>query len=78
MTQWTVMSDAADPFRMDKPTNHANGAWLAETMARLDITQEIHDRGLHYAILGEPKPMGEVYVNTGENWEWLQDGRLAR
>ena len=73
MTQWTVMSDVSDPFRMDKPTNHANGAWLADTMTRLGITQQIHDRGLHYAILGEPNPKGEPYVNTGENWEWLQD-----
>lgn len=58
MTQWTVMSDVSDPFRMDKPTNHRNGAWLADTMAGLGITQQIHDRGIHYAILGQPKPSG--------------------
>ncbi len=77
MTQWTVMSDVSDPFRMDKPGNHRNGEWLADTMARLSITQPIHDRGLHYAILGQPAPTapkgGGVYMNTGENWEWLQD-----
>ena len=74
MTQWTVMSDASDPFRMDKPANHANGEWLRDTMAREGITQVIHDRGLHYVIVGKPAPTapkgGGIYVNTGENWRF--------
>ena len=43
------MSDQSDPFRMDTPANHRDGEWLAPTMARLTITQQIHDRGIHYA-----------------------------
>ena len=72
LKDWTVMSDITDPFRMDVPANHRVGAWLADTMDRLGITQQIHDRGIHYAILGQPKPLGEAYVNTAENWVWLQ------
>ena len=33
----------------------------------------IHDRGIHYAILGQPIPMGLAYTNTVADWEWLQD-----
>src|SRR6478752_6435760 len=73
LKQWTVMSDQSDPFRMDTPANHRDGDWLARTMLRLSITQQIHDRGIHYAILGQPKPMGSVYTNTVPDWEWLQD-----
>src|SRR5262245_45903800 len=59
LKSWTVMSEQSDPFRMDKPANHRDAAWLADTMARLGITQQIHDhRGIHYAILGQPKPLG--------------------
>ena len=58
LKSWTVMSDQSDPFRMDTPANHRDGAWLADTMNRLGITQQIHDRGIHYAILGQPKPFG--------------------
>ena len=34
----------------------------------------IHDRGLHYVIVGKPAPTapkgGGIYVNTGENWRF--------
>jgi hypothetical protein len=58
LKDWTVMGDATDPFRMDTPANHRDGRWLRDTMARLGLTQVIHDRGLHYAILGQPTPFG--------------------
>jgi hypothetical protein len=73
LKQSTVMSDQSDPFRMDTPANHRDGEWLARTMLRLSITQQIHDRGIHYAILGQPKPMGSIYTNIVPDWEWLQD-----
>ena len=73
LKQWTVMSEVSDPFRLDAPANHRDGEWLARTMLRLDITEQIHDRGIHYAILGEPTPLGLPYMNTAEQWDWLQD-----
>ena len=34
--------------------------------------RRIHLRGLHYMVLGRPKPDGTPYEND-KNWEWLQD-----
>lgn len=67
----TVMSEGKDPFRLDTPANHALGKWLADTMARTVGGRKIHNRGLHYAILGQPKPDGSQYVNDDDHWEWL-------
>ena len=86
LKDWTVMGEGSDPFRMDTPVNHRDGEWLGDTLARLGVTQRIHDRGLHYALLGQPTPKGKggtplviakrqypTYANTDACWEWLQD-----
>ncbi len=33
--------------------------------------RRIHLRGLHYALLGRPKPNGLPYTNTDADWTWL-------
>jgi hypothetical protein len=42
--------------------------------------RKIHLRGLHYMVLGRPKPGGEPYTNTDEDWLWLSGdaGKAAR
>jgi hypothetical protein len=64
----TILSPQADPFRLDTVANHRDGEWLRDTMQRLNIGV-IHVRGLHYALLTQPKPTGEPY--TTADWEWL-------
>ena len=69
----TVLAPKNDPFRLDTPARHRDGQWLAETAAELGLGErKIHLRGLHYMVLGRPKPDGTPYVNTDDHWEWLQ------
>lgn len=73
LSQWTVLSDPVDPFRQDTPANHVRAAWLAEAMNRkIGPDANIHNRGLHYILLGETKPNGEKYVNDADNFDWLE------
>ena len=70
----TVMSAATDPYRIDTPGNHAGAQWLASAWRQTDIEQ-IHCRGLHYALVSLRnllKPNGERYKNTADDWVWLQ------
>ena len=71
--KFTVLDADNDPFRLDTPAKHRDGQWLAEQAEALGFTDRtIHLRGLHYAVLGRPKPDGTPYENTIKNWEWLQ------
>ena len=72
---FTVLSAQIDPYRIDTPANHAVGRWFAEQMDRLGLLhRRIHLRGIHYALLGSTtKPSSEPYINTDENWQWLQN-----
>jgi hypothetical protein len=81
MKDLTVLSPQIDPFRLDTPTNHEIGKWLADTAANLGLGyRKIHLRGLHYMILGQPKPDGSAYANTEADWLWLsgEAGKAAR
>jgi hypothetical protein len=42
----TVLSPQVDPYRLDTPAGHRDGAWLAEQLDRA-----VGWRGLHYAIV---------------------------
>jgi hypothetical protein len=74
----TVLSAQVDPYRLNTPAFHADGAWLAEQMVALRLAdRRIHLRGLHYALVstsGLVKPNGEPYRNTEKDWLWLQSG----
>jgi hypothetical protein len=80
----TVLSAAVDPYRLDTPSGHRDGAWLAKQLNRaIGKKRRIHWRGLHYAIVVRgniAKPSGDVYVNTDDDWTWLANvaGKAAR
>jgi hypothetical protein len=80
----TVLATQVDPYRLDTPSGHRDGAWLADQMKRLlGPDRKIHWRGLHYAIVAcgdVVKPNGETYRNTDEDWNWLSTvaGKAAR
>jgi len=75
MTDLTVLDKSNDPFRVDTPANHRDGGWLATTSAGLGLGDRlIHLRGLHYMVLGMPKPDGIPYANTQKDWLWLSEG----
>lgn len=81
MKDLTVLAVQNDPFRIDTLSAHRDGEWLAVTAARLGLgTRLIHLRGLHYMLLGEPKPDGTPYTNTESDWLWLSGdaGKAAR
>lgn len=70
----TVLSSQNDPFRVDTPARHRDGAWLTTTAADLGLgDRKIHCRGLHYMVLGRTKPNGEPYTNTDPDWLWLSE-----
>ena len=80
----TVLSTHIDPYRLDTPANHRDGAWLAEQLDRaVGEHRRIHWRGLHYAIVAAGdilKPNGAVYRNDYDDWKWLANnaGKAAR
>jgi hypothetical protein len=77
----TVLATQNDPFRVDTPARHRDGEWLAITARELGLgNRRIHLRGLHYMVLGRPKPDGTPYTNTEADWLWLSGdaGKAAR
>ena len=65
----TVLAPQNDPFRIDTPARHRDGEWLAITAAQLGLgDRPIHLRGLHYMVIGGPKPDGTPYTNTDADW----------
>lgn len=73
MKDLTVLAHQHDPFRLDTPARHRDGKWLADRFAEID-REHIHNRGLHYAVLGATKPNGLPYSNTDKDWLWLSEG----
>ncbi|MBQ0893695.1 hypothetical protein KBX37_11405 [Micromonospora sp. U56] len=70
-----------DPFRVDTDARHRDGEWLAVTARELGLgDRKIHLRGLHYMVIGRPKPDGTAYTNTEQDWLWLSGdaGKAAR
>jgi hypothetical protein len=81
MADLTVLASQHDPFRVDTPAGHRDGAWLAAASDDLGLGERpIHLRGLHYAVLGRTKPNGLPYKNDDEDWLWLSGvaGKAAR
>jgi hypothetical protein len=81
MNDLTVLSVQNDPFRYDTAAGHRDGAWLANTARDLGLgDRKIHLRGLHYMVIGQPKPDGAPYTNTDKDWLWLSGsaGQSAR
>jgi len=74
MNDLTVAADKkTDPFRLDTPAHNRDGKWLADTAADLGLgDRTIHPRGLHYMVIGRPKPDGTLYENNGDNWRWME------
>jgi hypothetical protein len=58
----TILSTPRDPYRLDTPTNHKVGAWLAAQVAEVVSTAPIHCRGLHYKLLNRTKPNSRPYI----------------
>lgn len=74
MTDLTVLAAANDPFRVDTPARRRDGAWLAAAIVDLNLRdRQIHTRGIHYALIGRPKPDGLPYTNTEADWAWLSE-----
>src|SRR5215208_4023907 len=81
MKDLTVLAPQNDPFRIDTQAGHRDGAWLAITARELGLgDRKIHLRGLHYMVIGWPKPNGLPYTNTDADWLWLSGdaGKAAR
>jgi hypothetical protein len=75
MTDLTVLAAQNDPYRVDTPAGHRDGAWFAEQFHTAGRSR-LHLRALHYAIISAehpiPKPDGKPYTNTDADWTWLQ------
>jgi hypothetical protein len=72
LATYTVLDVKNDPFRLDTPANHRDGEWVGQIIISLGLGAAlIHLRGVHYAIVGWPKPDGSAYENNDDNWEWL-------
>jgi hypothetical protein len=80
----TVLSAQVDPYRLDTPSGHRDGQWVAKQLDRLvKRGKKIHFRGIHYVIVAKGnirKPNGEIFRNDDDNWVWLScvAGKAAR
>jgi hypothetical protein len=80
----TVLSKGVDPYRLDTPAKHRDGAWLARQLAIGFGSKDTHWRGLHYSLVMRKRPVkkpdGTIYQNTDEDWTWLVEcaGKAAR
>ena len=53
--EWlTVLAPQNDPFRVDTPAGHRDGAWLRNMWDHHNLTPPKHLRGLHYILIGQP------------------------
>ena len=78
LKDFTVLAAQHDPFRVDTPAGHRDGAWLAEQpRGSASPIAAIHLRGLHYAVVSAEaiKPNGMPYTNTDADWMWMSGGR---
>jgi hypothetical protein len=76
LSDYTVLSPQLDPYRLDLPEGHRNGAWFAQVVDRLvDEGDSVHLRGLHYRLVAAADVIrpdnGLPYINTEEAWNWL-------
>lgn len=71
----TALTSGNDPFRLDTPANHRDGAWFGDLVGRVE--RRLHCRGFHYAAIGAPMPDGTNYVNTEKCWIWIQKAAAA-
>lgn len=74
----TVLARGNDPFRQDSAEGHKLGRWLRGTLEVMGFEtgeggRQIHNRGLHYRLLGQVKPDGTEYENDERTWKWLSD-----
>ena len=78
LDELTVLARGNDPFRQDTAEGHRNARWLVDTLDGMGFEigeggRKIHNRGLHYMLLGQVKPNGREYENTEADWKWLSD-----
>ena len=79
LNELTVLARDNDPFRQDRSEGHKLGQWLRDTLeGELGFEvgeggRQVHNRGLHYLLIGQVKPDGSVYANTEREWKWLSD-----
>ena len=74
----TVLARDNDPFRQDRSEGHRLGRWLRGTLEGMGFEvgedgRTIHNRGLHYLLIGSVKPDGRAYENDEKTWKWLTD-----
>jgi hypothetical protein len=78
LDELTVLARDNDPFRQDRAEGHRLGRWLRDTLEAMDFEvgeggRSVHNRGLHYLLIGQAKPDGSVYENDEKTWKWLSD-----
>ena len=74
----TVLARDNDPFRQDRSEGHKLGHWLRDTLEAMGLQvgeggRVVHNRGLHYLLIGQARPDGRVYENDEKTWKWLSD-----
>ena len=79
LDELTVLARDNDPFRQDRDEGHKLGRWLRDTLQdklHFEVGEGgrvIHNRGLHYLLIGQRKPDGRVYENDERTWKWLSN-----
>ena len=78
LDELTVLARDNDPFRQDRSEGHKLGQWLRGTLEAMGFEvgeggRTIHNRGLHYLLIGQARPDGRAYENDEKTWKWLTD-----
>lgn len=78
LDELTVLARDNDPFRQDRSEGHKLGRWPRGTLEAMGFEvgeggRTIHNRGLHYLLIGSARPDGRAYENDEKTWKWLTD-----
>ncbi len=77
LNDFTVLSPARDPYRLDTSANHELGQWMRDATHEVHQGGTIHSRGLHYKFVGRvTMPNGQPYINDDETWLWMSNKAL--
>jgi hypothetical protein len=76
-----ALAPANDPFYAHVPAREEAARWFAECWSKFGFTHGVHLRRAHYVLVSQatpvPKPNGEPYQNTDNDWKFLDRASLA-
>src|SRR5688500_1578695 len=76
-----ALAPGNDPFYAAVPAREEGGRWFTECWEKFSFRHGVHLRRTHYVLVSQKtpvlKPNGEPYLNTDNDWKFLDRASLA-